>query len=229
MCSAQNTDGEPTCMKPIEDLLATLRDETITQEELKELERLLAEKDARERLFDEFLTTATIAEALRIQLPSSPGDEAKPATQRGPWTPYLLITVAVLLIVAAVYKFERAPLVNLNPQDSTALTVTEEKKIEQIAEKPPTPPLPPALQGFSGTVAGTVIRVDKGFVIVKMSMIQPEYRDKEVLIVTKNITDAPILRVNDVIYATAKHVGDHLVASTITKAKRKTENKSSDF
>ena len=93
-------------MKSIDELLIAWRDETITAAELKELERLLAEPGARERLFEEFLTTATIAEALKVET-SAPAIRRVSQPRKSWWiAPRLLLGAAaavLLLIAGAIY------------------------------------------------------------------------------------------------------------------------------
>lgn len=101
-------------MKSIDELLIAWRDESITAAELKELERLLAEPGARERLFEEFLTTATIAEALKVDTASPKVRDLKqrPAARPAPrfrWWPGAVAAAVMLATAIYFYATSQAP------------------------------------------------------------------------------------------------------------------------
>ncbi len=89
-------------MKSLDELLLAWRDESITADELKELERLLAEPANRERLYDEFVGTATLVEALKVsaaapELPRSAPPRVTPLPARR----YLAWSAAAVLLFCA--------------------------------------------------------------------------------------------------------------------------------
>lgn len=88
-------------MKPLDELLIAWRDGSISAEELKELERLLAEPGAREQLFEEFLMTSTIAESLKVAT-TAPSSHTKPPIQvRRPIRRIVLWASAAAVLIAA--------------------------------------------------------------------------------------------------------------------------------
>jgi ferric-dicitrate binding protein FerR (iron transport regulator) len=91
-------------MKTLDELLIAWRDGSITAAELKELEKLLAEPGARERLFDEFLMSATIAEALKVDVSPQERKEPKQPRQvgRSIWRSSLWAAAAAILLAAGV-------------------------------------------------------------------------------------------------------------------------------
>jgi ferric-dicitrate binding protein FerR (iron transport regulator) len=129
-------------MKPIDELLIAWRDETITADELKELERLLAEPDAREQLFDEFLTTAAITEALRVDS-ASPRVRQEPQSRTTKWRDprvRLWSAAAVMLLSAgAIFLYLRSipPLESQPPHEFQIVSgsaLVDQKKDGFIAE-----------------------------------------------------------------------------------------------
>src|SRR5437868_5789259 len=93
-------------MKSIDELLIAWRDGSITPEESKELERLLAEPGGRESLFDDFMMTATITEALRIDArsPEVQRDQQRSTSWwRRARIPVAAAAVVLLLAGVAIY------------------------------------------------------------------------------------------------------------------------------
>jgi ferric-dicitrate binding protein FerR (iron transport regulator) len=122
-------------MKSIDELLIAWRDETITAEELKELERLLAEPGAREQLFDEFLTTAAITEALTVEAKAK--TELQPRQPKSKWPvsrflPWAAAAV-VLLAAGAAYFISTAPSAS-SFQIVAGVAMVDQKKNGPIVE-----------------------------------------------------------------------------------------------
>jgi ferric-dicitrate binding protein FerR (iron transport regulator) len=348
-------------MKTMEELLIAWREETITADELKHLEQMLAERDGRARLFEEFLETSIIVEAIKTApVSSGAGTNIKPRKtwRHGGLTPVaaavvLIVTGALFLYwpksaneefqltagsvlvdrkkngpivdnsiiecegsVPATIQFPDGSNMELAPSSSAVVhrrsvelnsgkATFQVKKTSGVAddfsviteagtvatpdatfsvelqskelnkngganvkkaaivlsvavlagsinvtyegshyvlamgqsqafgdEKQAVPPLPEALKGYKGTVAGTVISVGKDSFVLKLSIPKDGFKDKEVLVLTKNVKDPPVLAANDRVYAVVTQADDHLNATQVTKAKSTRNSdtpKNSDF
>jgi len=213
-------------MKPIDELLIAWRDESITAAELKELEQLLAEPGARERLFEEFLVTATIAEALKVATASPqvrPDPQHREPAKRSASRFVLWAAAAVLLLIAGATYLS---LTSRTPRDSKTVAKpapVDQKKDGPITEKPVVEDehraLPAALRGFNGTMNGQVVKVNKDSIVLKMTDTRLRLINKEVAVIVKDVKNLPPLTAGDQIYATVTEVDGQLIAKTLFKVK----------
>ena len=95
------------------------------------------------------------------------------------------------------------------------------------ADKEATPVLPAALKGFSGMVQGKVVNVSKDSIVLKLASAfknratvkfsEADLKDKEVVVMVKDVKELPQLQADDQIFAVVTQVEDHLVATRVDK------------
>jgi hypothetical protein len=92
-----------------------------------------------------------------------------------------------------------------------------------VAKNDAKPTLPPELKGFNSGLNGHVVSVNKDSIVLKLGpSSKSEYaglKDKEVVLIVKDVKNLPELKAGDQVYGAAAEVDGQLVAKALYKAK----------